>query len=179
MVRNLLRVLSFIGILVFGVFPVSFYGQAKEYRHDVSGTIENPYIIPKTEHEIVVDEVLDEAVWQKALVLELKYEVWPGENVAAPVKTEVLLIYNKNNLYAAFRCYDPNPSKIRAHLRDRDALGEDDRVSLIFDTFNDERRSLDFSVTAQGIQSDQSGGDSNWDTIWDCDSKITDWGWDA
>ena len=97
------------------------------------------------------------------------------------MRTEVLLTYDQKNLYAAFRCYDPDPSAIRAHLRDRDTTGGDDWIALIFDTFNDERRSFDFIVTAQGVQFDQiesqTGEDNGWDTIWDCASKITDWGY--
>ncbi len=124
---------------------------------------------------------MEEETWKKALILELKYEVRPGENVTPPVRTEVLLTYDEKNLYAAFRCHDPDPSAIRAHLRDRDTLGGDDWIALIFDTFNDERRSFDFIVTAQGVQFDQiesqTGEDSGWDTIWDCASKITDWGY--
>jgi len=96
--------------------------------------------VPKTEIEITLDAVLDEAAWQNALVLELKYEVRPGENVTPPVRTEVLLTYDTKNFYAAFRCYDPDPSAIRTHLRDRDTLGGDDWIALILDTFNDERR---------------------------------------
>jgi hypothetical protein len=146
-----------------------------------SGTAEDPYIVPKTEFGITVDAVLDEGAWQDALVLELKYEVRPGENVTPPVRTEVLLTYNAESFYAAFRCYDPTPSAIRAPLRDRDTLGGDDWIALILDTFNDERRSFDFIVTAQGVQFDQiesqSGEDDGWDTIWDSASSITDWGY--
>ncbi len=98
-----------------------------------------------------------------------------------PVRTEVLLTYDADNLYAAFRCHDPEPSAIRAHLRDRDTLGGDDWVALILDTFNDQRRSFDFIVTAQGVQFDQieaqSGEDAGWDAIWESASRITSWGY--
>jgi len=146
-----------------------------------SGTTEDPYIVPITDAKIAVDAVLDEEAWQKALTLELKYEVRPGENVTPPVRTEVLLTYDADFFYAAFRCYDPTPSAIRAHLRDRDTLGGDDWIALILDTFNDQRRSFDFIVTAQGVQFDQietqSSEDNGWDTIWNSASRITDWGY--
>jgi hypothetical protein len=150
-------------------------------RNKGTGTTEDPYIIPKTDSGIKVDAVLDEAVWEEALVLGHFYEVRPGENVTPPVKTEVLLIYDDKNLYAAFRCYDPEPSAIRSHLRDRDTLGGDDWVALIFDTFNDNRRSLDFIVTCCGVQFDQiespRGEDPGWDAIWDSAGQTTDWGY--
>ncbi len=156
-------------------------GMEDASRNKGTGTAEDPYIIPKTDSAIKVDAILDEPVWEEALVLGHFYEVRPGENVTPPVRTEVLLIYDDKNLYAAFRCYDPEPSAIRAHLRDRDTLGGDDWVALIFDTFNDNRRSLDFIVTCLGVQFDQietpRGEDPGWDAIWDSAAKITDWGY--
>lgn len=177
----LVLVISFTLCLAFIPFPVPTYGQDSAQRNHGTGTVEDSYIVPKSESEISIDAVLDEEAWKKALVLELKYEVRPGENVPPPVRTEVLLTYNEKNFYAAFRCYNPDPSAIRAHLRDKDTLGGDDWIALILDTFNDERRSFDFIVTAQGIQFDQiesqSGEDNGWDTIWDSASRITTWGY--
>ena len=145
------------------------------------GTNENPYIVPEASSAVRVDAVLDEQAWQDALVLSLDYEVRPGENVPPPVRTEVLITYDKDSLYAAFRCYDPDPSAIRAHLRDRDTLGGDDWVALVLDTFNDERRCFDFLITALGVQFDQietlTNEDPGWDTIWDSAGQITDWGY--
>lgn len=166
---------------IFVLFVVLASGKEIRYKNEGSGTAEDPYFVPRTTSEIQIDADLDEEAWEKALLLELLYEVRPGENVPPPVSTEVLLTYDLKNLYAAFRCYDPDPSAIRAHLRDRDTLGGDDWIALIFDTFNDERRSFDFIATALGVQFDQvesqSGEDPGWDTIWDCASKITDWGY--
>ncbi len=169
--------LIFISVII---NPFALSGQTA-YQSRGAGTSEDPYLVPKTTLDIEVDAVLDEEVWQNALVLELKYEVRPGENIAPPVRTEVLLTYGEKHLFAAFRCYDPDPSAIRALLRDRDTVGGDDWVALIFDTFNDERRSFDFLVTAQGVQFDQieaqTGEDPGWDTIWDSAGRITDWGY--
>jgi hypothetical protein len=144
------------------------------------GTFENPYVVPRTESEIKVDALLSEDAWRNALVLELNYEVRPGENVPPPVRTEVLLTYDRSQLYVAFRCYDPDPSAIRAHLSDRDRIDGDDWVGVILDTFNDERRSFDLLANPLGVQSDfiesETGG-SSWDGIWDSAGRITDWGY--
>ena len=179
--RFQLLLISLSTCLIAVLLPLSLFGQTLGHNNNGSGTAADPYIVPGTRFEITVDADLSEEAWQDALVLELKYEVRPGENVTPPVRTEVLLTYNSTNFYAAFRCYDPKPSAIRAHLRDRDTLGGDDWIALILDTFNDERRSFDFIVTAQGVQFDQiesqSGEDEGWDTIWDAASRITDWGY--
>jgi len=98
------------------------------------------FTIPRASTPIRIDGVLDEEAWKGALRLDLPYEIDPGENTPAPVKTEVLLTYDDAGLHAAFRAYDPNPAEIRAHLSDRDQAIRDDWVALFLDTFNDERR---------------------------------------
>ncbi len=139
------------------------------------------YTVPRIDSPMHIDGIIDEKIWKKALVLELKYEVRPGENIPPPVRTEVLLAYDETNLYIAFRAYDPNPSEIRAHLQDRDNLGGDDWVAVMLDTFNDERRCFDFIVTALGVQADlietATNEDISWDAIWDSAGRINDWGY--
>ena len=140
-----------------------------------------PRHVPRIEAKISVDGSLDEAAWAEALALELAYETQPGENVPASVKTEVLVFYDAGNVYFGVRCYDPEPSSIRARYADRDSHTNDDTVIINIDTFNDERRNYYFSSNALGIQSDgiesTSGSDNNWDAIWDCAGQITDYGY--
>jgi len=170
--------LAAIAVLCASVFGIA---QEEAAGNRGTGTKEDPYVVPRASSGIRVDAVLEEAAWEGALMLEIKYEVSPGENVPAPVRTEVLLTYDADNLYAAFRCFDPDPSSIRAHLRDRDTLGGDDWVALVLDTFNDERRACDFIVTALGVQYDAiespSNEDQGWDAMWDSAGRITEWGY--
>jgi len=164
------------------VLPMSVFSFPDPLQGDGAGTRVDPYLIPQTSAEITVDGVPDEAVWQDALVLDLPYEVTPGENVPAPVKTEVSLMYSESHLYVAFRCHDPDPRAIRAFLRDRDSGWNDDRAVLVLDTFNDERRSIVFGVNALGVQTDyyeNSAGESDigWDTIWGSATRIAESSW--
>ncbi len=92
--------------------PQSLSGQTVKNHNHGSAATEDPFVVPKTDIKITVDALLDEYAWQDALVLELSYEIRPGENVTPPVSAEVLLTYDANNLYAAFRCYDPDPSPL-------------------------------------------------------------------
>ncbi len=165
------------------VFPVRARQGTASSRSQ--GTAAGSYRIPRTDERLRIDGELDEAAWPEALVLTLGIEVSPGENVPAPVRTEVLLIHSSTHLYAAFRCYDPEPAAIRAHLSDRDALEGDDQVSIVLDTFNDERRCFTLFANPLGVQGDlieaESGGDNprdwSWDAIWDSAGRITDWGY--
>ncbi len=137
--------------------------------------------IPST---ITVDGVMDEPHWQRATKMELKYENTPGEGIPAPVKTDVFFYEDGQSLNVAFIAYDPEPEKIRAALRDRDALWRDDNLGIIIDTFNDERSAYEFFVNPLGAQADMRMDDSNgwdeddsWDAIWSSAGKITDFGY--
>lgn len=142
-----------------------------------------PYRVPRSTAPVRVDGVLDEDAWTEALAFEVAYQVYPEENTPAPVRTEVLLLYDDRNLYAAFRAFDPDPSAIRARLSDRDAIAGDDWVGIVLDTFNDERRNFLLLVNPYGIQSDgmeiTGYGDVSWDGIWESAARITAWGWAA
>lgn len=147
-----------------------------------SGSSEDPYIVPRAGSRISIDGLLDEEVWDKALALELRYEVSPGENIDPPVRTEVLLTCDDENLYAAFRCHDPDPSAIRAHLTDREDFFGDDHVNIHIDTFNDERRSFTMGANPFGVQMDAISTldfsfDWSWDTIFESDGQIHSWGY--
>ena len=132
--------------------------------------------------KIKVDGVLDEEAWKNCRVIKLPTEWTPGENTPAPVDTDCLVTYDRANIYVAFRCHDPEPQKIRAHLMDRDLMDtfiQDDHVSFWFDTFNDQRRAFQFRVNPLGVQADavfseQDGfEDFSWDAIWSSAARIT------
>ena len=125
--------------------------------------------VPPTALPIKIDGVIDEQAWRDALRITLDVETEPGENLPAPVATECLLTYGKNALYVAFRAHDPEPSKIRARLADRDAASSDDFVGVVLDTFNDERRAFEFFVNPRGVQMDRTYDDinANEDGSWD------------
>jgi hypothetical protein len=143
------------------------------------------YRIPRATSPIRVDGVLDEQAWNDALRVELNYEVQPAENVPAPVRTEALVTYDDRNFYVAFRAFDPEPAKIRVHVKDRDQAFRDDFVGIILDTFNDKRRGYEFFVNPVGSQGDLSRNevtsgnseDETWDGIWESAGKITSEGY--
>jgi len=126
-----------------------------------------------------MDGVLDEPLWQQATKFELPYEIRPAENAPADVRTTVYLAENGEHLLIAFVAEDPDPSKIRAFLRDRDSAYHDDFVGVILDTFDDERRAYEFFVNPLGAQMDlindeaHNGEDDSWDGVWDSYGRIT------
>jgi hypothetical protein len=59
----------------------------------------------------------------------------------------------------------------------------DDHVSIMIDSFNDERRGFQFRVNPLGVQADANFSelegyeDFSWDAIWESAGSITEWGW--
>ena len=137
--------------------------------------------IPRLQGAIVIDGRADEAAWQGALVQEIGYEIQPGDNIPAPVQTTVRVGYTAEALYLAFRAQDPDPSKIRAHLRDRDTAFNDDWVGVFLDTFNDNRRGYELMINPLGVQSDlirdetnsNNQEDPSWDGLWQSAGRLT------
>jgi hypothetical protein len=142
--------------------------------------------VPSTSSKVHLDGVLDEEAWTHAVVLELPYEIDPGENLPASVRTECRLVTGPNHFYIAFLAYDPEPSHIRAHYMDRDAAWNDDWVFVTLDPFFDQRRGFQFLANPLGVQMDSllnevgKGGaevDITWDAIWDSAGRIREDGY--
>jgi hypothetical protein len=175
------------------IFAALFVSEAVAYSSALSGQekkkeLPEPkvYTIAAATSAIRVDGVLDEKAWEDATVIKVLYEWLPGDNIPAPVDTDCLVTFDKNNFYIAFRCFDPEPPKIRAHLMDRDAMElfiQDDHIDFMLDTFNDERRAFQFRANPLGVQADANFSESegyedfSWDAIWTSKGNITDWGY--
>ena len=85
--------------------------------------------LPRTVGEINIDGVLSEDAWRDATQIELSFENEPGENIPARVNTVAYLMEDGTNLYVGFAASDPDPTKIRAYLRDRDSAENDDQAN--------------------------------------------------
>ncbi len=139
------------------------------------------HTVRAAETPIRVDGLLDEPAWHQAQVVEIPFEWMPGENTPTPVRTEVRVSYDRDYLYVSFRAFDPDPSRIRAQLRDRDSgIMMDDNVGFMIDTFQDRRRAFEFMVNPLGVQIDAvfneqtNQEDFSWDAIWQATGRITE-----
>ena len=144
-----------------------------------------PVHVPRVDGAIVVDGKLDEPVWAQAANVDIGYEASPGDNIKAAVKTTAYIAYTEDALLLGFRAEDPDPSKIRAFLRDRDALYSDDFLGVMLDTFDDQRRAYEFFVNPLGVQADlireeaTGNEDDSWDGLWTSAAQITSGGYDV
>jgi hypothetical protein len=150
----------------------------------VSTTINNAQLsIPYTEHSIIIDADLSDPAWQQALEIDLNIVNNPWNNLPSPIKTTAKIIENGEYLYVAFIADDPDPSKIKGFLADRDSTWGDDLVGIKLDTYNNRRLDYEFLVNPYGVQNDsianENTGEVNdlWDGIWQSYGKITEQGY--
>lgn len=140
---------------------------------------EEPIPVHRATGAVAVDGVLDEPTWRAAEPIAVPWEWSPADNAPAPVATEVLLAYDAERLYVAFRAHDPEPTRIRARFADRDVPLDDDTVGFMIDPFGDRRRALQFRVNPLGVQMDainndvEDTEDFSWDAIWESAGRVT------
>lgn len=138
-----------------------------------------PLRAPRLDSPITIDGHVDEAVWTQAETVELAYETSPGDNTTPAATTTAYIATSDDALLLGFRAHDPDPARIRAFLRDRDALYNDDFLGVQLDTFDDQRRAYEFFVNPLGVQADlvkeeASGNeDDAWDGLWTSAARIT------
>ncbi|HLN56618.1 MAG TPA: carbohydrate binding family 9 domain-containing protein [Bacteroidales bacterium] len=138
----------------------------------------------KIDGNVRISGKLDDPQWLKAMPVELKYEIQPGENTPARQRTIALALYDDANLYIGFRCYDSLPQNIRANMSDRDKIFNDDYVIVAIDPYNNYQRGFEFAVNPYGIQGDLlamgvGNEDPSYDMVWQSAASRDSLGWIA
>ncbi len=142
-------------------------------------------IVTATGAEIVIDGSLDEAPWRRSPKIGSLVQRIPRAGAKPTERTEVTLLYDKDNLYIGVMCYDSEPDRVLASQMARDAtLNPDDRLSIILDTFGDRSNAFYFSTNPNGALVDGlvfANGETNedWDAIWIVKTRRSDEGWSA
>lgn len=109
----------------------------------------------------------------------------PGDDSKDPFGTEVWIAYDREAIYCAIRCTDPQPNLIRAveYRRDSSVNGDDHVIVGInpFKTFQEN----DFTVfevgAGGGANVEFAGGRASkreWQGEWEVKSRVTDTGWE-
>ncbi len=132
----------------------------------------------------VIDGKLDDAAWAAASHL-LDFMRSDVERPAAE-QTEAWVCLDRGHLYAAFRCHDRQPGRIRADQTKRSAgLSTDDHVMLMVDPVHDHQdgECFCFYVNPRGTQDDTVPGGTatqiGWKGDWQAAARMTETGWEA
>jgi hypothetical protein len=180
-----MKSMKIIHYTLIAILFLSGYGTLSAEKKEISAM---NFTVKKLNKSIVIDGVIDETEWENCQTIDLPYEWSPGDNIPALVKTDCFIAYDKSNLYIAFRCFDTDPSNIRAHYIERDAINtfiQDDHVAINVDPFNDQRRAFKFCSNPYGVQVDgiysdiDRYEDFSWDALWKSAGKITEYGYNV
>ena len=138
--------------------------------------------LPQTLKPPVLDGKISPGEWDGALRMDNFKTFQPDYGKEPSQRTEGYFLYDADNFYFAFRCYDSEPSKIKASMCKRDAMFSDDFVGVIIDTYNTMQSGYSFLVNPLGIQGDGMMGatgnlSNDQDFIWDSKGAIDDRGY--
>ena len=126
--------------------------------------------------------VTDEA-WRTASKFSDFTEVRPsfGKNEQSNTRTEVWMLYDNDAIYVGGVCHENSKDSISTELVGRDALGVNDFVGIMFDTYSDKINGVGFYVTALGEQYDAkyslNNEDESWSAVYHTATQITEKGW--
>ncbi len=181
-----LRTVSF--CLHFLFFTVYVLAQTPEkYSLSTDSTVnrlagtKRVYFATRISEKPKIDGKLNDACWQNGLWAGDFTQQNPNQGKAPSQKTEVKILYDNNNLYVGFRCYDKGPGKIMPILGRRDDL-VGDIAGIALDSYHDKQTAYEFNVAASGQKVDlvHLGAylwDLNWDAVWDGKAQVGDSIW--
>ncbi len=139
----------------------------------------------RTYESVEIDGDLTEEDWKHAETINQFVQIEPYEGEIGSESMEVKVLYDNENIYFGFTCFDSEISKLVANEMRRDSrdLHDNDTVFLILDTYDDKRSGFFFRVNALGAIQDRAvtnSGDTlnrDWDAVVECKSKINDTYW--
>ena len=131
----------------------------------------------------VIDGRLDDDAWSASPLPTGEWKSYnPLHGDTVPQHTDVWVAYDQDALYFAFRCQDPDPSRIKTSITRRDNIWSDDWVGLSLDALGTGQTSYHLMVNPSGIQLDMINTlagfeDTSPDWIWQSAGRIDDKGY--
>ncbi|MBI4024483.1 MAG: DUF4838 domain-containing protein [Verrucomicrobia bacterium] len=120
---------------------------------------------------ITLDGQMLEPDWTRA---ESGSMVVIQENVKPLVRTEVRVLYDKENLYAGWKCFEPQMGRLRAVAKthDDDVLWQDDEVEIFLDPSGKRRGYCQLLANVAGVVADYRASHSQLDKNWTSHAKV-------
>ncbi len=120
-----------------------------------------------------IDGLIEDGCWQNIQPVSGFFQYDPFNGEKASEETLVWAGYDQKKIYFAFLMKDTIPEKIWAELTPRNDYENNDSITVILDTYNDKRTSIEFAVNPRGVQKNSV------ETIWESDAVIRGDGWTA
>ncbi len=133
-----------------------------------------------------IDGNLDDPIWEKAQPSGGFTQSKPDIGQPMSQLTIVRVLYDDENIYVGFQCYDSEPEKVigTETRRDYPVWSVNDYIRFVLDTHHDLRTGYYFGTNPVGAQvdariTDNSRYRSSWDAVWDCAATRHSEGWSA
>ncbi len=120
--------------------------------------------ITETQTSIKVDGKLDDMAWSDANIGSDFWQKSPYFAEGADPRTEIMLTYDKDNLYVAAKCFQKENIIIRSLKRDE--YWDNDGIAIVLDPLNTRTNGFLFGISASGQQ---------WDALRSSDDINSDW----
>lgn len=137
----------------------------------------------RTNTAIKIDADLSDPAWKNATLATDFVEWRPtfGKVEDKANRTEIYILYNDDAFYIGGYCHENTVDSVSKELIGRDAVGVNDFVGIMFDTYNDKINGFGYYVTPLGEQFDAkysaNGEDASWNSVYETHSKIVKDGW--
>ena len=132
-----------------------------------------------------IDGVLDEGLYQERPPLGTYTQVEPEASAPATERTDTWVAFDDKNVYVSFRAWDSQMDRLVATEMRRDngtIWSGNDNVVFIFDTFDDRRSSISFTINPLGGRADgqvinEKQFNPDWNPVWELKTGRFDGGW--
>lgn len=175
-----------LSIILFGVLP-SLAQIPDKYSLSSDSTVNRlagtnrVYFATRIDKRPKIDGKLNDACWEKGLWSGGFTQQVPNQGKNPSQETEIKILYDNDNLYVAFKCYDKGPGEIRSILSRRDEMAGD-IAGIAIDSYHDKQTAYEFNVAASGQKVDlvhlgSYNWDFNWNAVWDGKAQVSDSMW--
>ncbi len=132
-----------------------------------------------------VDGRLDESIYATVPPVSDFVQAEPQPGAAATERTEMWISFDRDRLYASFRCWESEPARIVANEMRHDSSNiwqGNDLVSLMLDTFYDRRNPVLFVMNPLGGRQDgqvsnERTWNPDWNPVWEVEVGRFEGGW--
>ena len=138
----------------------------------------------RVDEPLRIDGRLDEPVYTRVRAMSDFIQNDPVEGAPASEKTELWILFDRDNVYVVARCWESRPDLVMASemRRDNTRIVRDDNFAWSFDTFYDRRNAVLFEVSAVGGRIDAQVTNEqqisiDWNPVWDVSVARFDGGW--
>src|SRR5688572_17772226 len=139
----------------------------------------------RIETPLRIDGALDEDLYRRVAPMTGFIQLEPDDGAVASERTDLWLAFDNDNVYVSFRVWDSQMDRLVATEMRRDngiLWSGNDNVVFVFDTFNDRRSALSFTVNALGGRADgqvinERQFNPDWNPVWELKTGRFDGGW--